>query len=183
MTVRQLTPVGETVATALPAAARSLLVSDTPTDAEIEARLTAATSEQWEALDAAVRAISSESELATWSRMEQAGTTTVDGVERPVYRMPYVHYAPAVDRLLGCMAAVGASLVFDWMAWDGAERLRGPTALAAAPVADAVRMVTAIRRAERFAEGSIAATLEDGTLLAAAHRLLTWHTGRRDATP
>jgi hypothetical protein len=52
---------------------------------------------------------------------------------------------------------------------------RGPTALDAAPVADAVRMTTAIVRADRFTEGTIGATLADGTLAAALRRLRRWH--------
>lgn len=157
-------------------------MTGSPSDEAIEARLAAATAEQWEALEAVVKAVTAEASLATWSGMEPAGTTTIEGAERPVYRMPSVDYAPVVDRLLGCLAAVGASVVFDWMSWDGIDRLRSPGALAAAPVADAVRMVTAIRRAERFAEGSIAATLEDGILLAAARRLLSWHARQPSAT-
>jgi hypothetical protein len=36
-------------------------------------------------------------------------------------------------------------------------------------------MVTAIVRAERFSEGTIGATLEDGTLFAALRRIRRWH--------
>jgi hypothetical protein len=64
---------------------------------------------------------------------------------------------------------------FNWPEWDGVKRYRGPSALDTAPVADAVRMATAIVRADRFSEGTIGATLEDRTLLAALRRLRRWH--------
>ena len=54
--------------------------------------------------------------------------------------------------------------------------------MAAAPVADAARMVTAVIRGERFGDGTIAAALDDGTLLAAAARLLHWYESERPDT-
>jgi hypothetical protein len=41
-----------------------------------------------------------------------------------------------------------------------------------APLADVVRLITAFVRGERFADGTIAAALDDGRLLAAAQRVL-----------
>jgi hypothetical protein len=45
------------------------------------------------------------------------------------------------------------------------EIYRGGGGLEAAPVAEAVRMATAIVRADRFTEGALAASLTDGTFL------------------
>ena len=52
---------------------------------------------------------------------------------------------------------------FDWMNWEGVLRYReNPAALATAPVGDAVRLLTAIQRAERFGDGNIEGALESG---------------------
>jgi hypothetical protein len=59
----------------------------------------------------------------------------------------------------------GAIAPFNWSDWDGLEIYRGGGGLEAAPVAEAVRMATAIVRADRFTEGALAASLTDGTFL------------------
>jgi hypothetical protein len=47
------------------------------------------------------------------------------------------------------------------MNWKGVLRYRDyPAALATAPVGDAVRLLTAIQRAERFGDGNIEGALE-----------------------
>jgi hypothetical protein len=101
--------------------------------------------------------------------------TVADGVELPVFRMPYAEYTEAVERVRSCLGSVGAFVVFPWSEWDGLDRLRGLSALDAAPAADAVRMLTAIIRSERFTEGSIAGAISEGTFSAAVRRLLRWH--------
>ena len=148
-----------------------------PTDADIESILRAATADAWSELGAAAAELEAEDEgeHMTWDGGQQTATTVVDGVERPVIQMPYAVYSPAVDRTLRALAGLGAIVPFRWPEWSGVQDYRGPDALDAAPVADAVRMVTAIVRAERFSDGSIAATLDDGTLLAAIRRLRRWH--------
>jgi hypothetical protein len=111
----------------------------------------------------------------TWGGGEQVDTTVIDGVERPVFQMPYAIYSEEVERLLAALGGLGAIVPFNWPAWEGMARYRGSTALDAAPVADAVRMATAIIRAERFSEGGIGETLADGTLFAVVRRLRRWH--------
>jgi hypothetical protein len=50
-----------------------------------------------------------------------------------------------------------------------------PDALADAPVTDAVRLLTAIQRAERFSDGAIEGALERGVMQAALARLRRWY--------
>jgi hypothetical protein len=146
-----------------------------PSDAEIEDVLRRASAAQWAALASAAHALARETEYMTWGGGEQVDTTVIDGVERPVIQMPYAIYTDAVDQLLAALGGLGTVVPFNWSTWDGIVRYRGATALDTAPVADAVRMTTAIIRAERFSEGGIGETLADGTLLAAVRRLLRWH--------
>lgn len=146
-----------------------------PTDAEIEALLHGASAEAWAALWSAVDELDGEAEHTTWGGGDQIDTTVVDGVERPVVQMPYAIYSGATERVIKGMYEAGVIVPFNWPEWDGIQKYRDPVALEAAPVADAVRMATAIVRADRFSEGTIGATLEDGTLLAALRRLRQWH--------
>ncbi|HSH60999.1 MAG TPA: DUF6508 domain-containing protein [Acidimicrobiales bacterium] len=146
-----------------------------PTDADIEALMRRAPADAWAALWSAVDELEHEDEHMTWGGGQQVDTTIVDGVERPVIQMPYAIYSTASERVVRSLYEVGAVVPFNWPDWDGVKKYRGVLALDSAPVADAVRMATAIVRADRFSEGTIGAMLEDGTLLAALRRLRRWH--------
>ncbi|MGY1684966.1 DUF6508 domain-containing protein [Geodermatophilus sp. SYSU D00867] len=138
------------------------------TDAE-DARLTAglrtATPEARARLRTALRAVRrTRQPLAEW----RGGQQGADGA----IHFPFPVYHPAVDRLVSALYQVHAVVPFDWMHWDGARRYPRAEDVSNAPVADAVRLVTAIVRGERFCDGTIAAALEDGRLPAAAQRVL-----------
>lgn len=145
------------------------------TDDEIVANLRRAPVAAWASLWSAVAELESEDVHMTWGGGQQVGTTVVNGVERPVTQMPYAIYTEATNRVIQSLYALGAIARFNWSRWDGIKKYRGPSALDAAEVADAVRMITAIVRGERFTEGAIATTLEDGTLPAALRRLRRWY--------
>jgi hypothetical protein len=87
-----------------------------------------------------------------------------------------------VNRLSGALADAGLVVPFDWMAWDGLLRYEGGHGLSTAPVADAVRVVTATIRGERFCDGNIEAALRDGLLPAALDRLRRWCDEERPPT-
>ncbi len=63
---------------------------------------------------------------------------------------------------------------FDWSDWaktpEAAAYFADPSALAAAPEGDLYRAITALVRADRFAEGRLAKAVEDGTVGAIAAR-------------
>jgi hypothetical protein len=117
-----------------------------------------------------VAALDAEAEHGRW-----AGGDRVEGGD--AVQMPYVVYGEAVHRTIAAVYALGASRPFDWRSWDGLNRYPQGRGLDSAPVAESVRMVTAIVRADRFFEGTILATLDDGTLRAAIGRVLAWHAG------
>lgn len=145
------------------------------TDSDIEAILRRAQPEAWAALWSAVDALQAEHEHMTWAGGKQVDTTVVEGVERPVFQMPYAVYSPATERVVRALYDLEAIVPFNWPEWEGARMYREPSALDTAPVADAVRLLTAIVRRDRFAEGTIGASLADGTLLASLSRLRRWH--------
>jgi O-acetyl-ADP-ribose deacetylase len=150
-------------------------VSADPTDVEIDAILFAAPVERWRDLWAAVEDLETESQHVRWGGGQQVDTTTVDGVEPPMFQMPYAVYSDAVNHTVQALYDLDAIVPFNWPDWDGVERFRGGRGLDSAPVADAIRLATAIVRADRFSEGTIAATLDDGTFLAALRRVRQWY--------
>jgi hypothetical protein len=130
-------------------------------DAEIERRLRAAPDDRWDELEAAAAAVAAEDEHGRW-----------DG---PPGHMPYVVYNDTVARFVAAVYGLGASEPFDWMAWGGLDRYWGGEGLAGAPVAEAVRLVMAVSRADRFGEGTLLAAFDGGTMAAVADRLRRWH--------
>jgi hypothetical protein len=155
-----------------------------PSDHDIELQLRRAPTDRWTSLWTAVDEFDWEAEHVTWGGGQQVETTVVDGVERPVFQMPYAIYSDAAQSVLRGLSGIGAVVPFSWPDWDGLERYAGGRGLDAAPVADAVRMATAVIRSDRFSEGSIGGALEDGTLLAVLRRLRHWydHEQGREAT-
>ena len=84
----------------------------------------------------------------------------------------YPTYTPEVEHLLGLVRAAGFVIPFDWMGWDGVGRYEGGSGLDAASPLDAVRLITAILRSERFGDGNIESALKRGTLQAAVRRIV-----------
>jgi hypothetical protein len=145
-------------------------------DTEIEHRLCAAADTQrWQDLWDALDALALEPEKGRWAGGETVETIVLDGVEKPVIQMPYVIYSEAVFDVIARVGALGASQPFDWHEWDGLNRYPKGRGLEEAPVAESIRMITAIVRADRFGEGTLLASLEDGTFMAAVDRLRSWY--------
>lgn len=145
-------------------------------DAQILAALERAGEHEWNALWDAVDALRQETTFATWVGGEAIRTDIVDGEARPVHQVPYPVYTESVERLREAVGRLGLFVPFDWMNWDGLRGYRDdPRTLATAPVGDAVRLITAIQRSERFGDGNIEGALEAGILQAAVERLRRWH--------
>lgn len=149
-------------------------------DALVEAKIASALDrgrdDDWKALWEAVEVLAAETTFATWTGGDIAGTTTVDGIERPVHRMPHPVYSKSVERVRQRLGVLGLMVPFDWMNWEGLLRYRdNPAALATAPVGDAVRLLTAIQRAERFGDGNIEGALTSGLMQTALARLRRWY--------
>lgn len=116
------------------------------TDAEVVASMATATDRLWPQLFA----------LQLWTRHDEPSRGDVDA-------------------LVGLLGPLGLVVPFDWPAWHSSERYRHGHGLEAAPVADAVRLVTAHVRGERFSDGVLLGGLRDGSLKAAVQRLWQWY--------
>lgn len=142
-----------------------------PTDAEITARLAAGPSRRWEELFALAGRLGPAERHVRWQPPRDRG----DGV----VQVGYPVYDETVQAVRALLAELGAVVVFDWAAWDGARRYPGGEGLAEAPVAEAARLATTIIRGERFCDGTIAGALADGTLPAILRRLHAWYVRER----
>jgi hypothetical protein len=134
-------------------------------DAQVLAALRSATDDDRARLRAAVQAVRE----ATPPLFEWRGGKPDD---RGVIHMPYPAYHPAVDELRNALGHARAIPVFDWMNWDGSRRYPNAIDALEAPLADVARLITTFIRGERFSDGTIAAALDDGRLVAAAERIL-----------
>ena len=116
-----------------------------------------------------------------WAAVDEvAGLTIYADWERPAGQVPFPVYVPAVDRVRRQLGVLGLYVPFAWPDWEGVVRYRDdPAALADAPVTDAVRLLTAIQRSERFSDGSIEGALESGVMPAALARLRRWYDHER----
>jgi hypothetical protein len=146
-------------------------VTEPRDDAAFLEALAAVTEAQWDALAQALGALDGVTTFAEWAG-GQVEIMEIDGTERPVTHVPYPIYTAGVERLREAIGQCGLIVPYDWMAWDGLERYRNGVGLDEAPPADAVRMITAIMRSERFSDGNIEGALRNGTLPAAVRRLL-----------
>lgn len=134
-------------------------------DEEIEGRLRAAPGARWDEFWDASAEVEAEAEHGRW-----------DG---PPGHMPYVTYSDAVSRWVASLYGLGASEPFDWMAWDGLSRYWGGQGLDEAPVGEAVRLVMAVSRADRFGEGTLLNAFDSGTMAAVVRRLRRWYAEER----
>lgn len=80
---------------------------------------------------------------------------------------------------MDALRSLAGVVVFDWGAWGGHQRYAAGKGLDAAPVTDAIRLVTALSRLERFADGTIDDAANNGTIAAIATRLHRWHDTER----
>lgn len=146
-------------------------MADDVDDEAILAGVRAAPESAWRELWTAVDELLAQPQWVQWEPPE----TGPDGV----LRVGYPVYSDALDRVWRAVGGVGAVVPYDWMHWDGHLRYRGGEGLDRAPAADAVRMLTAIFRGERFGDGTIDTAMRTGQLPAALARLRRWHDEER----
>lgn len=82
--------------------------------------------------------------------------------------------SPAAEAFLADVAEGGWVRPFDWMAWleteRGKELAGSPAAVASASADELGQLLTAIVRADRFSDGSLAGAYESGLLTAILRR-------------
>ena len=134
---------------------------------------------KWRALERLVEELSTADLSTEWVRPEPR-IVVRDGVEQKIHHFPYPQYAPAVIAAEAALYDMGLIMGFDWPSWSESQRY-----FDGEPVEDrvvAAKLLTAVVRAERFSEGSLAATVESG-VFAGALRVLCGGSGRGSITP
>jgi O-acetyl-ADP-ribose deacetylase (regulator of RNase III) len=138
-----------------------------PTDEEITAALAAKPAQRWRRLfDLADRLSPGDLEVR-W----RGG-----GVKEPgVFTLNHPLYSDSVQAIIESLYELGVIVSFDWPEWHRTSPLFPDAAgLTEAPVADAARLATTYVRGERFSEGAIQQSIENGALLAILNRLRRW---------
>jgi hypothetical protein len=123
---------------------------------------------------------------ARWIELLRARNAFDDDGEHVIWLAPpdgfaYATYSEHLTTFVAALQAVAPVVHFDWSKWGGIARYPGGRGLEAAPVAEAVRMVTAIVRAERFNDNMIGASAKDGLLVSIDNRLRRWRNEERGA--
>jgi hypothetical protein len=94
--------------------------------------------------------------------------------EDGVIQLGWYDLSEAGQRFVSEMYELGWVYSFDWMQWLGSPEGRllssGPEPVASASADDLARLLTAILRGERFADGNVEGAFESGILLAIARR-------------
>ncbi len=89
--------------------------------------------------------------------------------------MPYYNLSPVASRFVHTCYKMGWVLNFDWVQWkdspEATELLRNPEAMEAATPDQLGRLLTAIIRQDRFAEGALGAAFDSGLLTAIIRRI------------
>jgi hypothetical protein len=137
------------------------------TDAEVLGRLAPVDDPAWDELWAATDELIRRDAWVTWT----PSRTGEDGV----ITLGYPEYCDEWHRVHRALGGVGAVVPFAWPDWPDLPRYRDGADLSPAPAADAVRVITAVVRGERFGDGNIAGALASGVLQSALARLRRWH--------
>ncbi len=149
------------------AAFRRALEAAGPSDEEIAARLAAQPEERWQELFARADALTPDDLRVSWGGGQE--------VRPGVIQAPYPVYGDAVTRILRLLGELEVTVVFGWPDWVRGNPLwPAGQGLDDAPVADAARLVTAIVRGERFADGTIGQAIDQGAFQAVLRRLRHW---------
>lgn len=98
-----------------------------------------------------------------------------DTLDEDAISMPWFAASAMVNDFVAAAYEHGLVVPFDWSDWmsDGGRDVvfADPAAMAAYPLADVQRTVTAIIRGDRFAEGALAEAFTDGRMPALIRRL------------
>lgn len=141
-------------------------MSITVADDTVVAGLLGAPRSAWVRLLDAIDIVGLVDEFGTWR-----GGTTIEG-DDGVLEMPWVDYADEVDRLVKALYDVNAVVESDGIEVDVARQM-----VTSDPnnVIDTVRMITIVLRVERFSEGQLLRSLDEGTLQVLVRRLASWY--------
>jgi len=95
--------------------------------------------------------------------------------------MPWVDFDEDAWGIVQLLYDTELIVEFGWSEWLETSGYTDGDDIPGLPIVDIVRLVTAMVRVDRFSEGAIFERFSDGTLPAAIHRLLDWHSAQTPA--
>jgi len=143
-------------------------------DDEILQAMAAQPPQVWRKLFALIESLAADNQQVSSQEPQQDGGPIVLG---------FPTYSPVVLEVCGLLDDLRVVVAFDWMRWDGWQRLAAGGGLDDVSAAEAACLITAIVRGERFCDGTIALALRDGSFVAALHRIQRWYEHERGNTP
>lgn len=148
----------------------SIPMSDDPSFDEIEASYTAHLAEVAPADARRVRdslaALDSAASMGGWVEPPRAPGAAPS--------VPAPQLSPEAAALLAAVNDLGLDIPFDWPHWSqGRVMAEGPGNLSQATPAQAVMLINALQRFDRFSDGAVLKAFEDGVIQAAVRRMLT----------
>ena len=99
------------------------------------------------------------------------GGRTIEG-DDGVVDMPWVDYVDDVARVVHALYEVKAVVDVDFIEVDVARQVAVSDA---SNVAETVRLISTIVRVDKFSEGQLLRSLEDGTMITLVRRLASWY--------
>jgi hypothetical protein len=103
--------------------------------------------------------------------VSKGGEKTASGA----IQMPYIENDPLLLEFITFMYEKGLTIIFNWKDWDEGGRLyksEDPTKYDDVDLATALKLITAVIRQDRFAEGSLAGAFESGGFPKLVNRLV-----------
>lgn len=93
----------------------------------------------------------------------------------PLWSDPIGGTEGQIAELVRHLYDLGLVVPFDWPDWYRPDRYPAGEGLASAPVADAIRLLTAYVRGDRFCDGALLGGVTDGSIPAAIGSLWVWY--------
>lgn len=124
-------------------------------DLERQARFALTNVSDRHTTDEAIRALAQSIDDATRAELQQ-----IAEVVRAAQASDDEARSHAIEELLRCVYTLGLIIPFDWHTWASSR----DTAVAAAGLVDAIRLLTTIVRTDRFNEGALGSAIADGTI-------------------
>jgi len=143
---------------------------DEHTEAELEAIAAAVPPELRVRILALVDRLETMESVVTWRGGDVVDHTS-DG--QPILQMPWADQCDELSELERLLYDAQLVVPFDWSEWADRSGHAGGMPVRDLTIADAVRLITTFVRSDRFDEGQLAASVEDGRLPFAIRRALS----------
>lgn len=133
-------------------------------------RLRELTRQDWQLLKGALERVQTAESFGHWVPSVRLADAS--------WQMPYAVLSSDVEELMRTWGALGLYIPFEWPAWAAGRALaRDPGELEVATPAEAAMLIVAVVRSNRFIEGELLESFENGLIQRAVRRVLSAERG------